>query len=93
MMASSLSSAPMESSSSELLESESEASIFMLPSEEETAVLSAPWPPHPMLGIFGESRFIELRALRLRYRLKGIGMPFWLMVGEESGVDCSARVE
>lgn len=90
-MASSLSSGSMRSSSEESLLPESEPSIFTLPTEEDMADRSG----LPMLGQLelgprpGESSIIEpTEALR-----DGIIMPLCVIIGEESGDDCSARVE
>lgn len=75
-------------SSEELLES-SDPIMLMLPTELDGAVLS-PWlhPPACRLTL-GDSISIELdRGLR-----GGILMPFWVMVGDESGDDWSGSVE
>lgn len=73
-------------SSDELLEA-SEPSMLMLPTELDGATLSP--CPHICRPTLGESITIEFpRGLR-----EGIIMPFCVIVGEESGEDCSARVE
>jgi hypothetical protein len=77
----------MGSHSSELVDGESEPIMLILPTELEAAVLSlTPMAGHvecmPMLG---ESMAIELELDRpLR---EGIIMPFWVIVGDESGED------
>lgn len=89
-MASSMSSGSIKSSSSDSLLPESEASIFTLPTELDTVDRSLFMVGHPELGPrLGESSIIELmEALR-----EGMTTPFCMMIGEESGEDCSARVE
>lgn len=88
---SSLSSGSIGSSSSESVSDDSEPSMFMLPSELDTTLLSVWCMPGQRVWslLCGESRAKEVRLLR-RW---GIIMPFWVIVGEESGEDCSARVE
>lgn len=87
-MASSLSS--IKSSSSEPLLPESEPSMFTLPTELETVERSCASEGHVDPGPrAGESSTIELiEAFR-----DGMVTPLCVMTGEESGEDCSARVE
>lgn len=86
-MGSSLSSGSIGSPSSDPLLESSDPSMLMLPTELDAPVLS-PFP-HMCRPILGESNTIEFpRGLR-----EGIIMPFWVMVGDESGEDWSARVE
>jgi hypothetical protein len=87
---SSLSSGSM-GSSSELLLEDSEPSMLQLPTELEAAVLSPlPAAAHAEVAcMFGESITSDMER---RFR-DGIIMPFWVIVGDESGEDCSARVE
>ena len=74
-------------SSDELLES-SEPIMLMLPTELDAAVLSP--LPHPLcMFTLGEFMIIEFdRGFR-----DGMLMPFWVIVGDESGDDCSGSVE
>lgn len=86
-MGSSLSSLSIGSPSSDPLLESSDPSMLMLPTELEAAILSL--FPHICMLILGESSTMEFpRGLR-----EGIIMPFCVIVGEESGDDCSARVE
>ena len=82
----------MRSSSSELLPDESDPSMFTLPSELDTTILSA-------FAIVDHS---ELELLVIDSELLEKWRPFFLlgmfialppMVGDESGEDCSAKVE
>lgn len=88
IMGSSLSSGSIGSSSSEELLDSSEPSILMLPIELEAAVLSPVL--HPLCTLtFGECMSIEFdRGFR-----GGILIPFCVIVGDESGEDCSGSVE
>jgi len=85
---SSLSSGSIGSPSSDSLLESSVPSMFMLPTELDAAVLS-PFPHAPCMFTLGESIAIEFP----RGFLDGIIMPFCVIVGEESGEDCSASVE
>jgi len=87
---SSMSSASMRPSSSEVLPEESEPIMFTLPSELEICIRS----PFPIV----DHKDAELMCSELREKCN----PFFLfgmfialppMVGEESGEDCSASVE
>lgn len=84
---SSLSSGSMGSSSSSPLLEEAEPSIFTLPTEPDTPILSG-CPHNALAPIFGGSMLIDPYAF-----LCGIAMPFCVMVGEESGELWSASVE
>lgn len=88
IMGSSLSSGSSGSTSSDELLDSSEPIMLMLPTELEGAVLS-PFP-HPLcMFTFGEFMSIEFdRGLR-----DGMLMPFCVIVGDESGDDCSGSVE
>lgn len=82
IMGSSVSSGSKGSSSSEELLESSDPSMLMLPTELEGAVL----PPllHALcMLMLGESIIIEFA----RGFLEGILIPFWVMVGDESGED------
>jgi hypothetical protein len=88
IMGSSLSSGSNGSISSEELLDSSDPSILMLPTELDAPVLS-PLPHPPCMLTFGEFINIELeRGLR-----DGILIPFCVIVGDESGDDCSGSVE
>lgn len=87
-MGSSWSSGSMGSPSSDALLESSDPSMLILPTELDAAVVLPPFP-HVCRPTLGESRTMELpRGLR-----DGIIMPFCVIVGDESGDDCSARVE
>lgn len=86
IMGSSVSSGSIGSSSSEELLESSEPIMLMLPTELEGAVL----PPLLQAPILGESPMIMEFA---RGRREGIFIPFWVIVGEESGDDWSGSVE
>jgi hypothetical protein len=88
IMGSSLSSPSSGSTSSDELLDSSDPIMLMLPTELDAAVLS-PLPQPPCMLILGEFMSIELeRGLR-----DGILMPFCVIVGDESGEDCSGSVE
>lgn len=88
IMGSSLSSASSGSTSSDELLDSSDPIMLMLPTELEAAVLSPLLHPPCMLTL-GEFMSIEFeRGLR-----EGILMPFCVIVGDESGEDCSGSVE
>lgn len=91
-MESSISSASIKSSSSEELPDDSEPSMFTLPKELDTVMRSA----------FAIVDHKELEALFIDSELLEKCKPFFLfgmfiarpvMVGDESGEDCSANVE
>jgi hypothetical protein len=86
IMGSSLSSGSSGSTSSEELLDSSDPSILMLPTELDAAVLSLLHPP--CICTFGE--FIIIEFVRFR---EGILIPFCVIVGDESGDDCSGTVE
>lgn len=87
---SSWSSGSIGSPSSELLLESSDPSMLMLPTELEAAILSPlPFAHVERMFTLGESRIMELA----RGFFDGIIIPFWVMVGEESGDDWSGRVE
>lgn len=92
-MESSISSASIISSSSELLPEESEHIIFMLPNELDTVIRSA-----FAIVDHNEFEFMPLLVSKFEEKCKpflrfGIFMARPPMVGEESGDDCSASVE
>jgi hypothetical protein len=63
--------------------------MFILPTELEAAVLSPLLLHPPCMLMLGEFISIEFdRGLRC-----GIFMPFCVIVGDESGDDCSGSVE
>jgi len=88
-MESSISSASIGSSSSELLPDDSDPSILTLPRELETVIRS--WLPRV------DHKELELPAISTlpKFPLRRCGMFIArpVIVGEESGEDCSARVE
>lgn len=88
IMGSSLSSGSSGSASSEELLDSSDPSMFMLPTELDAAVLSPLLQP-PCILTLGEFIIIEFdRGFR-----EGILIPFWVIVGDESGDNCSGRVD
>jgi len=88
IIGSSLSSGSSGSTSSDELLDSSEPIMLMLPKELDGAVLSP--LPHPLCMVtFGEFINIEFeRGFR-----DGMLMPFCVIVGDESGDDCSGSVE
>jgi len=89
---SSISSASMRSSSSELLPDESDPNIFTLPSELDTTILSEiAIVDHSELELLIiDSELLEKWRL---FFLLGMFIALPEMVGDESGEDCSASVE
>jgi hypothetical protein len=87
IMGSSLSSGSSGSISSEELLDSSDPSMLMLPIELDAAILSPLFHP-PCMFTFGE--FIIIEFVRFR---DGILIPFCVIVGDESGDDCSGTVE
>lgn len=88
-MGSSCSSGSPESSTSELLLSESEPNMLMLPTLLDIAIFSPVFDQaFPLWKTFTS----DMKELVLLLRC-GIAIAFCVIVGEESGDDCSASVE
>jgi hypothetical protein len=86
---SSMSSASMRSSS-ELLPDDSEPIIFMLPNELDTVVRSLPRVDHSDIVLL---QVDSEKPPNCPLLLFGMFIALPVIVGEESGEDCSARVE